>query len=76
MDLRWEILAPYASLFVKGTVMTVQLTVIALALGLLAGLFIGLLTAQPQSGWKNRCAGSAWAMWASFAAHRSSCKSC
>jgi polar amino acid transport system permease protein len=52
MDLRWEILAPYADLFVKGTVMTVQLTVIALALGLLAGLGIGLLTAQVQTGYK------------------------
>lgn len=52
MDLRWEILAPYADLFVKGTVMTVQLTLIALALGLLAGLLIGLLTAQAQSGYK------------------------
>lgn len=52
MDLRWEILTPYASLFVKGAWMTVQLTVIALVLGLLAGLVIGLITAQEQKGWR------------------------
>ena len=33
MDLRWEILAPYAPLFYKGLIMTVQLTAIALGLG-------------------------------------------
>ena len=52
MDLRWEILAPYARLFVTGTWMTVQLTVIALVFGLIAGLMIGLVTAQPQQGLK------------------------
>ena len=52
MDLRWEILAPYAKLFVTGTWMTVQLTVIALVFGLMAGLMIGLVTAQPQQGLK------------------------
>ncbi len=52
MNLRWEILLPYAPLFFKGVVMTVQLTVIALALGLLAGLGVGLITAQEQRGWK------------------------
>ena len=46
MDLRWEILAPYASLFFTGAWMTVQLTTIALALGLVAGLAIGLVTAR------------------------------
>ena len=52
MDLRWEILTPYAPLFVKGVWMTVQLTVIALVLGLLAGLLIGLVTSQPAKGWR------------------------
>ena len=52
MDLRWDILTPYAKLFVTGTVMTVQLTAIALVLGLMAGLLIGLTTAQTQTGWK------------------------
>ncbi len=52
MDLRWEILTPYAPLFVKGVWMTVQLTVIALVLGLLAGLFIGLVTSQRATGWR------------------------
>ncbi len=52
MDLRWEILTPYAPLFVQGVWMTVQLTVIALVLGLLAGLLIGLVTSQPATGWR------------------------
>jgi polar amino acid transport system permease protein len=52
MDLRWDILAPYAPLFFKGVIMTVQLTVIALVLGLLAGLGVGLITARQQRGWK------------------------
>jgi len=52
MDLRWEILAPYASLFFTGAWMTVQLTTIALALGLVAGLAIGLVTARRQAGWR------------------------
>ncbi len=52
MDLRWDILTPYAPLFVQGVWMTVQLTVIALVLGLLAGLVIGLVTSQPATGWR------------------------
>jgi polar amino acid transport system permease protein len=48
MDLRWEILTPYAPLFVQGIWMTVQLTLIALTLGMLLGLGVGLVTAQPQ----------------------------
>lgn len=52
MDLRWDILTPYAPLFVQGVWMTVQLTVIALVLGLFAGLMIGLVTSQPATGWR------------------------
>ncbi len=52
MDLRWNILTPYAPLFVQGVWMTVQLTVIALTLGLLAGLMIGLVTSQHATGWR------------------------
>jgi polar amino acid transport system permease protein len=52
MDLRWEILTPYAPLFVQGVWMTVQLTVIALILGLMAGLLIGLVTSQQATGWR------------------------
>lgn len=53
MDLRWEILAPYAPLFVKGAWMTVQLTLLALTLGLTVGLGSGLVTAQlPTRLWQ------------------------
>jgi polar amino acid transport system permease protein len=52
MDLRWDILTPYAPLFVKGVLMTVQLTLIALVLGMLAGLLIGLVTSQHATGWR------------------------
>ena len=50
MDLRWEILTPYTSLFVEGVWMTAKLTVIALTLGMIAGLLIGLVNAQPGKG--------------------------
>ena len=52
MDLRWEILTPYTSLFVEGVWMTAKLTVIALTLGMIAGLLIGLVNAQPGKGWQ------------------------
>jgi polar amino acid transport system permease protein len=54
MDLRWDILLPYAPLFARGIWMTVQLTVIALVLGMLLGLGVGLVTAQPAQGWLKR----------------------
>ena len=50
MYLRWEILTPYAPLFVTGAWMTVKLTLIALSLGLLLGLGIGLVNARPATG--------------------------
>ncbi len=43
MDLRWEILAGYAPLFASGLWMTVQLTVVAIAVGLLLGVVCGLV---------------------------------
>jgi polar amino acid transport system permease protein len=55
MDLRWEILTPYTSLFVEGVWMTAKLTVIALTLGMMMGLLIGLVNAQPAKpgiGWR------------------------
>jgi polar amino acid transport system permease protein len=52
MDLRWDILTPYAPLFVQGLWMTAQLTVLALTLGMLAGLLIGLITSQSPTGWR------------------------
>jgi polar amino acid transport system permease protein len=53
MDLRWEILTPYTSLFVEGVWMTAKLTVIALTLGMLMGLLIGLVNAQTSKGFKH-----------------------
>ena len=52
MDLRWEILTPYAPLFLRGVWMTLALTSIALVLGLMAGLLIGLINAKPAYGWR------------------------
>ena len=52
MDLRWEILTPYAPLFLRGVWMTLALTSIALVLGLMAGLLIGLVNAKPAHGWR------------------------
>lgn len=51
MDLRWEILLPYQSLFITGIWMTIKLTLIALCIGLILGLFIGLFTSQKTKGW-------------------------
>jgi polar amino acid transport system permease protein len=44
MDLRWEILAGYGPLFVSGLVMTVQLTLVAIGVGLVLGIFFGLVS--------------------------------
>jgi polar amino acid transport system permease protein len=52
MDLRWDILTPYAPLFVQGLWMTVQITTVALTLGMLMGLLVGLVTAQRWVGWR------------------------
>ncbi len=43
MDLRWEILVGYWPLFARGLWMTVQLSVIALVVGLLLGTVFGLI---------------------------------
>lgn len=44
MDLRWEILVGYWPLFARGLWMTVQLSVIALVVGLLLGTVFGLIS--------------------------------
>ena len=59
MDLRWEILAGYGPLFAAGLWMTLQLTVVAIAAGMVLGVFFGLVSSSadapaPQSsglGW-------------------------
>ncbi len=46
MDLRWEILAGYGPLFAAGLRMTLQLTVVAIAAGLLLGVLLGLVSSS------------------------------
>jgi len=46
VDLRWEILAGYGPLFLQGLRMTVQLTVVAIAAGLLLGVLLGLVSSS------------------------------
>lgn len=54
MDLRWEILAGYGPLFASGLLMTVQLTLVAIGVGLMLGVVFGLVSTsadapQPKS---------------------------
>ncbi|MED3624770.1 amino acid ABC transporter permease [Neobacillus thermocopriae] len=42
MDIRWDLLAEYAPFFVKGTLLTIGLSVCSILLGTIFGLFIGL----------------------------------
>ena len=46
MDLRWEILAGYGPLFAAGLRMTIQLTVVAIAAGLVLGVLLGLVSSS------------------------------
>ena len=49
MDLRWEILAGYGPLFVSGLWMTVRLTLVALAAGLVLGVLAGLVSTSADA---------------------------
>ncbi|WP_046115647.1 amino acid ABC transporter permease [Aquincola tertiaricarbonis] len=49
MDLRWEILAGYGPLFLSGLAMTVKLTVVAIGVGLLLGVFFGLISSSADA---------------------------
>ena len=49
MDLRWEILAGYGPLFVSGLWMTIQLTLVAIALGMLLGIVFGLISSSADA---------------------------
>jgi glutamine transport system permease protein len=42
MDIRWDILAEYAPFFLKGTLLTIGLSVASILLGTVLGLLIGL----------------------------------
>ena len=46
MDLRWEILAGYGPLFVSGLWLTIQLTIVSITLGLVLGVFLGLVSSS------------------------------
>jgi polar amino acid transport system permease protein len=49
MDLRWEILAGYGPLFASGLLMTVQLTLVAIAVGLALGTLSGLISTSADA---------------------------
>jgi polar amino acid transport system permease protein len=49
MDLRWEILAGYGPLFASGLLMTVQLTLVAIAAGLVLGVGFGLVSSSADA---------------------------
>lgn len=42
MDIRWDLLAEYAPFFLKGTLLTIGLSIASILLGTILGLFIGL----------------------------------
>ena len=46
LDLRWEILSGYLPLFVAGLWMTLQLTLVSIAGGLLLGVAFGLVSSS------------------------------
>jgi polar amino acid transport system permease protein len=49
MDLRWEILAGYGPLFVSGLWMTIELTLVAVGVGLLLGIVFGLVSSSADA---------------------------
>jgi polar amino acid transport system permease protein len=49
MDLRWEILAGYGPLFAAGLWMTVQLTIVAIGVGMVLGVFFGLVSSSADA---------------------------
>ncbi|MBT9490731.1 MAG: amino acid ABC transporter permease [Rubrivivax sp.] len=49
MDLRWEILAGYGPLFVSGLWMTIQLTLVAISVGLVLGVGFGLVSSSADA---------------------------
>lgn len=49
MDLRWEILAGYGPLFVSGLWMTIRLTLVAIAAGLVLGVGFGLVSTSADA---------------------------
>jgi polar amino acid transport system permease protein len=48
-DLRWGILTGYIPLFVSGLRMTIQLTIVAIGLGLVLGILLGLISSSADA---------------------------
>ncbi|MGZ4162391.1 MAG: amino acid ABC transporter permease, partial [Neobacillus sp.] len=42
MDFRWDIIAEYAPFFLKGTLLTIGLSIASILIGTILGLLIGL----------------------------------
>lgn len=49
MALRWDILVPYWPLFASGLLTSVELTLVAIAVGLLLGVFLGLASTSREA---------------------------
>jgi polar amino acid transport system permease protein len=61
VDLRWEILAGYGPLFVSGLWMTIELTLVAISVGLLLGVLFGLVSSSADAP-KLHSAAAGWAL--------------
>lgn len=61
MDLRWEILAGYGPLFASGLLMTIELTVVAIGVGLVLGVVFGLVSSSADAP-PPKSAGLGWAL--------------
>jgi polar amino acid transport system permease protein len=61
MDLRWEILAGYGPLFVSGLWMTIQLTLVAIGVGMVLGVGFGLISSSADAP-PPKALGLAWGL--------------
>jgi polar amino acid transport system permease protein len=61
MDLRWEILAGYGPLFASGLWMTIQLTIVAIGVGMVLGVSFGLVSSSADAP-APKSAGLAWGL--------------
>jgi polar amino acid transport system permease protein len=61
MDLRWEILAGYGPLFASGLLMTIELTIVAIGVGLVLGVVFGLVSSSADAP-PPKSAGLAWGL--------------
>ena len=61
MDLRWEILAGYGPLFASGLLMTIKLTLVAIAAGMALGVVLGLVSSSADAP-APKAAAARWAL--------------